>query len=177
MPASRLLFDESTIRRALLRIAHQISEENEKTTDAVVIGVQQKGAWMAESLRRILERIWSHGVPQGTLDVAMYRDDLSNKPAPTIQPTQIPGDISGKTIILVDDVIQSGRTIRAALNALNDYGRPARVQLAVLLDRGNRQLPITPNFVGRTVQIEADERITLKLMAEPDEFAVYVDPQ
>jgi pyrimidine operon attenuation protein/uracil phosphoribosyltransferase len=129
----------------------------------VLVGVQRGGAHLARRLATLLEAIWKCQVPVGLIDVSMHRDDLDNHAAPEIHPTQIPFDVSGKTVVLVDDVLFSGRTTRAALDALNDFGRPKKVQLAVLIDRGHRELPIKADFVGKNVSTSLSERINVSL--------------
>jgi pyrimidine operon attenuation protein/uracil phosphoribosyltransferase len=123
------------------------------------VGIQRGGVFLARRLAKILADIWGQPTPVGELDVGMHRDDLGQHGAPQMQPTVIPFDISAKTVILVDDVLFSGRTTRAALDALNDFGRPRRIQLAVLIDRGHRELPIKADFVGKNVPTAPDERI------------------
>lgn len=162
MPDS-LLLDDAALSRALTRIAHEIVERNESGVDVVLVGVQTGGVHLAQRLGKTLSGLWSQPIPTGALDVSMHRDDLGQQLAPTVHPTQMPGDITGKTVVLVDDVLFSGRTTRAALDALNDFGRPRRVQLAVLIDRGHRELPIKADFVGKKVQTRANERVNVKL--------------
>jgi pyrimidine operon attenuation protein/uracil phosphoribosyltransferase len=145
--------------RALTRIAHEIAERNENDSKVALVGIQRGGVFLARRLAATLQTIWNHPVEVGTLDVGMHRDDLNQTAAPNMQPTVIPFDITGKTVILVDDVLFSGRTTRAALDALNDFGRPERIQLAVLVDRGHRQLPIKADFVGKNVPTSPKERI------------------
>jgi pyrimidine operon attenuation protein / uracil phosphoribosyltransferase len=123
----------------------------------------------------MLKAIWGATVPVGRLDVSMHRDDLSEHAAPNIQPTVMPFDISGRTVVLVDDVLFSGRTIRAAMDALTDFGRPRRIQLAVLIDRGHRELPIKPDFIGKNVPTAANERIEVQLKETAGEDAVYLE--
>ena len=162
MPDS-LLLDAAALSRALTRIAHEIVERNEAGTDVVLVGVQTGGVHLAGRLAKTLAELWHHPVPAGSLDVNMHRDDLANHVAPTVHPTQMPGDITGKSVVLVDDVLFSGRTTRAALDALNDFGRPRRVQLAVLIDRGHRELPIKADFVGKNVPTSLRESVNVQL--------------
>lgn len=129
---------------------------------------------IAQRLARDLGAIWNHPVPQGTLDVGMHRDDLDKKATPEILPTVIPFDVNGKTVVLVDDVLFSGRTARAALDALHDYGRPRRVQFVVLIDRGNRELPIKADFVGKYVETEPGQRVDVRMAANEADDAVYL---
>jgi len=149
MPDTSVILNDSAIQRALTRIAHEIAERNENSRELVLVGVQTGGVPLAERLRGVLTSIWGHPVPTGQLDVSMHRDDLDQRIAPQVHPTVIPFDVTGKTVVLVDDVLFKGRTTRAAMDALNDFGRPKRIQLAVLIDRGHRELPIKADFVGK----------------------------
>ena len=144
-------------------MAHEIAERNVDGAEVVLIGVQKKGVFVARRLGAALERIWGKTVPLGMLDVTFHRDDLDRKMLPEIQPTEIPGDINNRIVILVDDVLFSGRTTRAALDALHDYGRPSSV---MLVDRGHRQLPIKPDFVGKNVPTSLKQRIEVQLSEE-----------
>ncbi len=155
---SRVL-DGEDVRRALTRIAHEILERNAGVADLVVIGLQTGGVWLAERLVAELERIEGTAVPQGSLDVAFYRDDIGLRPVMPEAVTSIPVDLSGRTVVLVDDVLFTGRTIRAALDAVCDFGRPRAVQLAVMVDRGHRELPIRPDFVGKNLPTRKDEAV------------------
>jgi len=175
MPEVSVLLNESNLQRALTRIAHEIAERNDVSSETVLIGVQRGGVDLARRLASQLERIWMHPVPVGVLDVNMHRDDLGAHAAPSIQPTVIPFDVSGKTVILVDDVLYSGRTTRAALDALNDFGRPKRIQLAVLVDRGHRELPIKADFVGKNVPTSSNERINVSLRENGGEDQVLLE--
>jgi pyrimidine operon attenuation protein/uracil phosphoribosyltransferase len=163
MPESNLLLDAGALKRALTRIAHEIAERNDQSAEVVLVGVPRGGDHLARRLGRILETIWGHPVPLGTLDVAMHRDDLGRSLAPVVHPTVMPFDINAKVVVLVDDVLFSGRTTRAALDALNDFGRPKCVQLAVLIDRGHRELPIRADFVGKNVPTSRKERVEVSL--------------
>lgn len=160
------ILNTSALQRALARIAHEIAERNENGSEVVLVGVQRGGVHLAKRLAKLLEGIWGQAVPVGMLDVSMHRDDLASQVAPQVHPTQIPGDITGKTVILVDDVLFSGRTVRAAMDALIDMGRPQRIQLAVLIDRGHRELPIKADFVGKNVPTSLQERIHVKFVEE-----------
>ncbi len=151
MPEITTILTGAAIHRALTRIAHEIAERNEASGEVVVVGIQRGGVPLATRLGRLLSEIWGHPVPAGQLDVSMHRDDLDRRAAPNVHPTVIPFDVTGKTVVLVDDVLFSGRTIRAAMDALNDFGRPHKMQLAVLVDRGHRELPIKADFVGKNV--------------------------
>ena len=163
MPESTVILNSAAIQRALTRIAHEIAESNENGTEVVLAGIPLLGDHLASRLGKILAEIWKHPVPVGILDVAMHRDDLDQRAAPTVHPTDMPFDITGKTVVLVDDVLFTGRTTRAAMDALNDFGRPRRIQLAVLIDRGHRELPIKADFIGKNVPTAPDERIALML--------------
>jgi pyrimidine operon attenuation protein/uracil phosphoribosyltransferase len=163
MPETTVLLDAGAVQRALTRIAHEIAERNEQGTEVVLIGIPQGGVPLAQRLAKVLAEIWRHPVPTGSLDVSMHRDDLDHRAAPTIYPTEIPCDVNRKTVVLVDDVLFSGRTVRAAMDALNDFGRPKRIQLAVLIDRGHRELPIKADFVGKNVPTAAHEKVRVRL--------------
>ncbi|MEY2467258.1 MAG: pyrimidine operon attenuation protein / uracil phosphoribosyltransferase, partial [Verrucomicrobiota bacterium] len=142
MPESIVILNAQAIQRALTRVAHEIAERNEASGEVALVGIQRGGVPLAERLCALLVGIWNHPVPTGSIDVSMHRDDLSQRAAPNVLPTVLPFDVNGKTVVLVDDVLFSGRTIRAAMDSLNDFGRPKRIQLAVLVDRGHRELPI-----------------------------------
>jgi len=174
MSNSNLILNAQAIQRALTRIAHEIAERNETGDDVVLIGIQRGGVPLAERLSKLLAGIWDRPVPTGALDVSMHRDDLSQRVAPNVQPTVIPFDVTGKTVVLVDDVLFNGRTIRAAMDALNDFGRPKRIQLAVLVDRGHRELPIKADFVGKNVPTALTERVIVRLkeLGETEDEAV-----
>ncbi len=163
MPDPAVILDASAIHRALTRIAHEIAERNECSSEVALVGIPVGGDHLAARLATILSGIWGHAVPVGILDVTMHRDDLSDRIAPAMHPTEIPFDVTGKTVVLVDDVLFSGRTTRAAMDALNDFGRPQKIQLAVLVDRGHRELPIKADFVGKNVPTSLDEKIALRL--------------
>jgi pyrimidine operon attenuation protein / uracil phosphoribosyltransferase len=168
MPEANVILDANAIGRALTRIAHEIAERNENSAEVVLVGIPSGGVPLAQRLGKILAEIWKISVPIGSLDVSMHRDDLDQRAAPKIHPTEIPFDVTGKTVVLVDDVLFSGRTIRAALDALNDFGRPKKIQLAVLIDRGHRDLPIKADFVGRNVPTAANEKVHVRI-GEKDE--------
>jgi pyrimidine operon attenuation protein/uracil phosphoribosyltransferase len=163
MPESSVILNSLGIQRALTRIAHEIAERNETTTDLVLVGIPRGGVPLAERLGQMLSGIVTQTIPVGSLDVNMHRDDLDQRAAPKIYPTQIPFDVNGKTVVLVDDVLFSGRTIRAALDALNDFGRPKKIQLAVLVDRGHRELPIKADFVGKNQPTAPTEKVQVRL--------------
>ena len=168
---SIVILDAGAIGRALTRIAHEIAERNEHSPDVVLVGIPAGGDVLARRLGDILSGIWKYPVPVGSLDVSMHRDDLDRRAAPEVHPTVMPFDVNGKTVVLVDDVLFSGRTTRAAMDALNDFGRPRKIQLAVLVDRGHRELPIKADFVGKNVPTGQDENIHVRL-GEKDEVVL-----
>jgi len=166
--STRTVLHEADIARALTRISHEILESNKGPQNLVILGIPTRGVALAERIGSLVSEIGGEAVPIGSLDVTMYRDDLHRNPTRTPQPTQIPsGGIDGKVVVLVDDVLFSGRSIRAALDALQDIGRPAVVRLATLIDRGHRELPIRPDFVGKNLPSARDERVFVRL-AEVD---------
>lgn len=169
------VMDSSDIRRALQRIAHEITEQTDGAGDIVLVGVHTRGVPLANRIREAIgsfEEVW---VPVGTLDIGLYRDDLANRPVTNLAKTSLPVDITGRIVILVDDVLYTGRTVRAALDALADFGRPAAVRLAVLVDRGHRQLPIRPDFVGKNLPTSANERVRVQLESVDGEDGVWID--
>lgn len=168
MPEATVILDAAAIGRALARIAHEIAERNEHSAEVALVGIPARGDVLARRLGNILSDLWKHPVPVGTLDVSMHRDDLDRRAAPKMYPTVMPFDVTGKTVVLVDDVLFSGRTIRAAMDALNDFGRPKKIQLAVLVDRGHRELPVRADFVGKNVPTAPEEKIRV-LVGEKDE--------
>ena len=174
MPGPKPVFSATAVQRALARIAHQIAELNHHPEQVVVIGIQSGGVHLANRIGAELSKIWGLSVPVGTLDVSMHRDDFNQRIASAMHPTTIPFDINGRTVILVDDVLYSGRTVRAALDSLNDFGRPRAVQLAVMIDRGNRQLPIKEDFVGKEVATAADDYVEVRLKDGENEDLVFV---
>jgi len=172
----RTVLDASDISRALSRISHEILERNKGAADIVLLGIPSRGVPLAERIAERIAAVEGYAVPSGSLDVTMYRDDLRLKPARTLLPTQIPdGGIDDKVVVLVDDVLFSGRTIRAALDALNDVGRPRAVQLAVLVDRGHRELPIRADFVGKNLPTSLVQRVRVHLTGVDDEDAVIIE--
>jgi pyrimidine operon attenuation protein/uracil phosphoribosyltransferase len=175
MPQDSLILSPSGLERALTRIAHEIAERNDDSREGVcIVGVQRGGVHLAERLGALLGGIWNIAIPVGHLDVAMHRDDLDGRAAPDVHPTSILFDCEGKTIVLVDDVLFSGRTIRAAMDALSGFGRPQRIQLATLIDRGHRELPIKPDFVGKNIPTARDERIDVRLAERGGNDEVYL---
>jgi pyrimidine operon attenuation protein/uracil phosphoribosyltransferase len=152
--------DAEAVRRAITRIAHEVIERNAGLADVVIVGLQTGGVPLARALGAALQEIdGTPEIPVGTIDVAFYRDDIGLRPVMPEAVTSIPVDLSGKVVVLVDDVLFTGRTIRAALDALTDYGRPKAVQLAVMIDRGHRELPIRPDYVGKNLPTRRDEAV------------------
>ncbi|HWI30786.1 MAG TPA: bifunctional pyr operon transcriptional regulator/uracil phosphoribosyltransferase PyrR [Microbacterium sp.] len=166
--STRTVLHEADIARALTRISHEILESNKGPDGLILLGIPTRGVTLAHRIAGFIEQFGGAPVPSGALDVTMYRDDLHRNPTRTPQRTEIPaGGIDGKVVVLVDDVLFSGRSIRAALDALQDIGRPAAVRLAALIDRGHRELPIRPDFVGKNLPSARDERVRVRL-AETD---------
>ncbi|MDF2635184.1 MAG: Bifunctional protein pyrR [Pelosinus sp.] len=160
-----VIMDEQAIRRGLIRIAHEIIENNKGIEDLILVGIRTRGVPLAERLAAEIKRIEGVELPVGILDITLYRDDLSTLSyQPIVHETQIPVDISGKTIVLIDDVLYTGRTVRAALDAIIDIGRPKVIQLAVLVDRGHRELPIRADYVGKNVPTSSKEVVGVQLM-------------
>ena len=163
------VMDAEAIRRALTRIAHEVLERNKGSTGLAIVGIRTRGAILAQRLAKAIEAVDGRPVPVGVLDITLYRDDLSLiAPNPVVHATEIPFDVTGLHVVLVDDVLFTGRTIRAALNALTDLGRPKTIQLAVLVDRGHRELPIRADCVGKNIPTHLRERVEVRL-AELDE--------
>jgi len=175
MSASRLM-DEDEVRRAVTRIAHEIVERNKGASDTVLVGIAARGDDLARRLAAEIERIDGTAVPVGALDITFYRDDIGMRAeAPEVHETRIDFDINARTVVLVDDVLFTGRTIRAALDALVDFGRPTAIQLAVLVDRGHRELPIRADFVGKNVPTRKDEDVRVALREVDGQDAVLVE--
>ena len=163
MISSKIL-DKDAIRRVLMRIAHEILEKNKGTEDLCLVGIRTRGAVLAERLKKCIQEIEGRDVPVGILDITLYRDDLTLiNTQPVVHETLINFDIADKKVILVDDVLFTGRTIRAALDALIDFGRPAGIQLAVLIDRGHRELPIRADYVGKNIPTALEENVRVIL--------------
>ena len=173
---SRTVLDARDITRALTRISHEILERNRGADDLVLLGIPSRGVPLAERIAERMASVEGVSVPVGSLDVTMYRDDLRLKPARALLHTEIPDSgIDDKTVVLVDDVLFSGRTIRAALDAMTEIGRPSAVQLAVLVDRGHRQLPIRADFVGKNLPTSLVERVRVTLAGIDDVDAVTIE--
>lgn len=164
MTAVNKILDQENIRRAMMRIAHEIVEKNKGTDNLCLVGIRTRGAILAERLSECIKVIEGKSVPVGILDITLYRDDLSLvAQQPVVHETLINFDISNQKVVLVDDVLFTGRTIRAALDALIDLGRPATIQLAVLIDRGHRELPIRPDYVGKNIPTSLEENVKVVL--------------
>jgi pyrimidine operon attenuation protein/uracil phosphoribosyltransferase len=155
---------EEEIQRILIRLSHEIVEKNKEMNDLALVGIRTRGAYLAERVVRNIKRIRGVEIPLGILDITLYRDDLTTIAyQPIVRKTEIPFDITGKKIILIDDVLYTGRTIRAALDALIDFGRPQTIQLAVLIDRGHRELPIRPDYVGKNLPTSQEEMVEVRV--------------
>jgi pyrimidine operon attenuation protein / uracil phosphoribosyltransferase len=157
------VFDAGDLRRAHTRIAHEIVERNRGADGVVLVGLYTRGLAIARRLAAAIEEFEGVVAPVGALDVAFYRDDINLRAVSPLGPTEVPGDISGKVVVLVDDVLYTGRTVRAALDALTELGRPRAVQLAVLIDRGHRELPIRPDYVGKNLPTRVGEDVRVRL--------------
>ena len=161
MSDEKVVLDRDDMRRTLVRIAHEIVENNDPD-EVALVGIHRRGAILAQRLRRLLGDLLGHDVPLGELDISFYRDDVGSRPeAPVVHSSRLDFGVDGRTIVIVDDVLYTGRTVRAAIEALFDYGRPARVQLAVLADRGHRELPIRPDYVGKNLPTSRAERVNV----------------
>ena len=171
----RQIMDQVEIDRAIKRIAFEILEKNRGPENIILVGIPEPGPALAGRIREHMRKVEGAQVPTGSLDITFYRDDIDDRPKPMPKATDIPVDISGRTVVLVDDVLYTGRTIRAAMDALMDHGRPARVQLAALIDRGHRELPIRADFVGRNIPTRNHEQVRVRLRehgAQADEVAI-----
>lgn len=170
----RQVLNPEDIRRALNRVAHEILERNRGTLDLVIVGIYTRGVILANRVAGNIDDFEGSSVPVASLDISLYRDDLQDGARPVVRPTNIPMGIHDKKVVLVDDVLYTGRTIRAAMDALNDFGRPKEVQLAILLDRGHRELPIRPDYVGQNIPTAVDEQVKVRLVETDgvDEVAI-----
>jgi pyrimidine operon attenuation protein/uracil phosphoribosyltransferase len=169
------VLDEAALDRALTRIAHEILEKNDGAKDLTFVGLRTRGITLAQRLAAKITRIDGTTLPVGTLDITLYRDDLDLRGAPVIRGTDIPFSIKNKTVILVDDVLFTGRTIRAALDALIDLGRPRMIQLATLIDRGHRELPIRPDYIGKNLPTSRKESVAVRLKEHDGEDRVVIE--
>jgi pyrimidine operon attenuation protein/uracil phosphoribosyltransferase len=169
--SDKVVLDHDDLRRALVRIAHEIVERNEDSGAIALVGIHTRGAVLSNRLHALVAELGGGEVPLGDIDISFYRDDLGRRQqlaAPVVHDSHLDFELEGRTVILVDDVLYTGRTVRAAIDALFDYGRPERVQLAVLVDRGHRELPIRPDYVGKNLPTSHGERIQVQLL-EVDE--------
>ena len=173
--SEKFLLDEATINRSMTRISYEIIEQYKTVEDLVLVGIKTRGVHIAKRLQKKIESIEKQPVLLGEIDITLYRDDR-HEPDPTVDPiingTNIPFSLNGKNVVLVDDVIFTGRTVRSALNALMEYGRPKTISLAVLIDRGHRELPIRPDYVGKNIPTSQKEEILVKLHEVDDEECV-----
>lgn len=163
MQKKTLIMDEAQLRRSIMRMAHEIIERNKGAADVALVGICTRGVPLAEMLTEAIARVEGTKVPVGMVDIAFYRDDLSGPAEPRLNRTDIPFDVTGRTIVLVDDVLYTGRTVRAAMEALMKAGRAKRIQLAVLVDRGHRELPIRADFVGKNIPTATTEFIRVSV--------------
>jgi pyrimidine operon attenuation protein/uracil phosphoribosyltransferase len=172
------VMDPKSIQRALVRIAHEIVEKNKGAENMAVIGIQNRGGPLAERVAKLIEQIEQVEIPVGLMDITLYRDDIQTKlEQPLVQKTDILFDVVDMTIILVDDVLYTGRTVRAALDQIIDFGRPRSIQLAVLVDRGHRELPIRADYVGKNIPTAPDDRVKVKIKEVDGEDSVSIIKQ
>ncbi len=179
--SEKVVLEHDDVGRTLRRIAHEIAEKNPEPEGLAIVGIHTRGALLARRLRALLEELVGAEVPIGDIDISFYRDDVGAKaPAdqPVVHASHIDFDLTGRTVVLVDDVLFTGRTARAAIDALFDYGRPQRIQLAVLCDRGHRELPIRPDYVGKNLPTAHEERVNVRLEEVDDDDEVTIsEPQ
>ncbi len=162
--SEKVVLREDDVQRALMRIAHEIAERNPQASALALIGIHRRGAFLAQRLKDLLEELLDLEIPLGDLDIGFYRDDVASRPdAPVVHASHVDFDVTARTVVVVDDVLFTGRTVRAAIEALFDYGRPDRVQLAVLADRGHRELPIRPDYVGKNLPTSSSEHVYVRL--------------
>lgn len=171
----RSVMSGEDMSRVLRRIAHEVIEKNRGVTNLVVVGIRTRGGPLADRLAALLGEIEDSEVPSGIIDIGMYRDDIDTRPRIELGPTEVPGDLDGATVVLVDDVLFTGRTIRAALDALADLGRAAVIELAVIVDRGHRELPIRADFVGKNLPTSRSEHVTVKVAELDGEDGVWIE--
>lgn len=169
-----VLMDEATVNRTLMRMAHEITEKNRGVGDLCLLGIRRRGEPLARRLCDNIERIEGIRVPCGAMDIRRYRDDVVVQDAPVVQPPSLPFDVVGKTVVLVDDVLFTGRTVRAAIEAVFSLGRPRAIQLAILIDRGHRELPIRADYVGKNIPTAHSELVAVKLPPVDEEVGVYL---
>jgi pyrimidine operon attenuation protein / uracil phosphoribosyltransferase len=178
MADPKVVLDSGDMRRALTRIAHEIAENGGPAERLALVGIHRRGAVLAARLRALLAELHGIDVPLGDLDISFYRDDVTLRAgAPVVHATHLDFDVDGRTVVVVDDVLFTGRTVRAAIEALFDYGRPARVQLAVLADRGHRELPVRPDYVGKNLPTARGERVNVHVEELDGEDSVTIAEQ
>jgi len=166
--AGRVLLDEADLQRTLRRIAHEIVEKHPDLDGLALVGIHTRGVYLADRLAELVEQFTGTRVPTGALDISFYRDDVRAHPQPVVRATRLDFDLDERSVVLVDDVLFTGRTIRSAIEALFGFGRPQRVQLAVLVDRGHRELPIRPDYVGKNLPTSRTERVNVQLSEVDD---------
>ncbi len=170
-----VLMDEGTVRRTMVRMAHEITEKNKGVENVCLVGIRRRGEPMARLLQQHIERIEGVSVPCGELDIRFYRDDLTKlQDSPVVAPAHLPFDVVGKTIVLVDDVLYTGRTVRAAIEAVFSLGRPHAIQLAILIDRGHRELPIRADYVGKSIPTSLSETVAVRIPPIDSETGVWL---
>jgi pyrimidine operon attenuation protein / uracil phosphoribosyltransferase len=177
--SEKVVLREEDVQRALTRIAHEISERNPEASSIALLGIHRRGAFLARRLKDLLEELLHVEIPLGDLDIGFYRDDVSTRPeAPVVHASHVDFDVTTRTVVVVDDVLYTGRTVRAAIEALFDYGRVRRVQLAVLADRGHRELPIRPDYVGKNLPTSSSEHVYVRVreLDGVDEVAIAAAP-
>lgn len=172
--AKKKIMEESDVRRAIRRISHEIVERNKGASNLAVVGIRTRGVPLSLRIAEAIASIEGVEVPTGRLDVTLYRDDLHTLSQPVVGETHLPGDIGGKNVVIVDDVLYTGRSVRAAMDAIIDFGRPSTIQLAVLIDRGHRELPIRADYVGRNIPTSPGEKVKVSLQEVDGEDAVYI---
>lgn len=173
-----LVMDAKAVERALIRVAHEMVEKNKGAENLAVIGIKTRGAYLAERIAKLIEQIERVKIPVGLMDITLYRDDIQTKlEQPVVQKTEVLFDVVDKVIVLVDDVLFTGRTIRAALDQIIDFGRPKNIQLAVLVDRGHRELPIRADYVGKNIPTAKDDRVYVKIIEVDKEDSVSIIKQ
>ena len=176
MPSEeKKILESADIQRAVVRIAHEILERNHGTKNLMIVGIRSRGVDLAQRLQKQIQSIENAEIPLGTLDITLYRDDLGESgPTATVRETELPCDLTGKIVVLVDDVLFTGRTVRAALDAIIDFGRPKAMQLAVLIDRGHRELPIKADYVGKNIPTALEEQVVVRLQERDGKDEVIV---
>lgn len=175
MRERKKIMEEPDVRRAIRRISHEIVEHNKGGIDLVIVGIRTRGVPLSRRIADAISNIEEVEVLQGSLDITLYRDDLHTLSQPVVKETHLPGDIGGKNVVIVDDVLYTGRSVRAAMDAMIDFGRPRTIQLAVLVDRGHRELPIRADYIGRNIPTSHGEKIKVSLQEVDGEDAVYIE--